>query len=335
MSKGISKLAGNSNIAAVKSALSNLDKCVSELADLADACEGPAVMAISMVPNVGSVVGFVCAQAANMVAKFRSVQDRVTSGLAIANSISTAAVDVRFAQLKFSVGGAVKQVAKTADKAGNAVAKTATNTAATVAKVADKAVTAVVKTATTVGKVLASLGNPIDMALEQVLIYTSSLHTISPLCHLSSPVPQAGLPTLKELTKCVECTLPVAKGLKKLAGRPSKATVASVLDSLRSCMNKLDDVASKCEGPAVMAIVSVPTIGQVVAVACAMASSMVEKYDHRCARFLSHRAVVASQHGQVFVFHRSHLARNFCWRCRRGSVQCIQIVWYATSSVGS
>lgn len=182
MSKGISKLAGNSNIAAVKSALSNLDKCVSELADLADACEGPAVMAISMVPNVGSVVGFVCAQAANMVAKFRSVQDRVTSGLAIANSISTAAVDVRFAQLKFSVGGAVKQVAKTADKAGNAVAKTATNTAATVAKVADKAVTAVVKTATTVGKVLASLGNPIDMALEQVLILAA--HHQSPLSSL-------------------------------------------------------------------------------------------------------------------------------------------------------
>ena len=159
MSKGISKLAGNSNIAAVKSALSNLDKCVGELADLADACEGPAVMAISMVPNVGSVVGFVCAQAANMVAKFRSVQDRVTSGLAIANSISTAATNVRFAQLKFSIGGAVKQVAKTADKAGDAVAK-----------VADKAVTAVVKTATAVGKVLASLGNPIDMALEQVLV---------------------------------------------------------------------------------------------------------------------------------------------------------------------
>ena len=64
----------------------------------------------------------------------------------------------------------MKQVAKTADKAGSAVAKTATNTAATVAKVADKAVTAVVKTATAVGKVLASLGNPIDMALEQVLV---------------------------------------------------------------------------------------------------------------------------------------------------------------------
>ena len=83
-------------------------------------------------------------------------------------------------------------------------------------------------------------------------------------------------------------------------------------------MKKLDDVASKCEGPAVMAIISVPTIGQVVAVACSMASSMVEKYDYR-ARFLIHR-VVASQHGQVFVFHGSHLTWNFCWRCRRGSV---------------
>ncbi len=143
-----------------------MNKCVGELADLADACEGPAVMAISMVPNVGSVVGFVCAQAANMVAKFRSVQDRVTSGLSIVNSVSTVAVDARFTKLKFSIGGAVKQVSKVADKANTAVVKTV----ATVTKVAEKAATAVVKTATSVGKVLASLGNPIDLALQQVII---------------------------------------------------------------------------------------------------------------------------------------------------------------------
>ena len=159
VSSGISKLAGNANIASVKAALSNLDKCVGELAALADACEGPAVMAISMVPNVGSVVGFVCAQAASMVAKFRSVQDRVNSGLSIVNSVSTAAVAGRHVRLGFSIGGAVK-------KAGNAVQKTTQ----TVAKVADKAVTAVVKTAEAVGKVLASLANPIDMALAQVHI---------------------------------------------------------------------------------------------------------------------------------------------------------------------
>ena len=88
---------------------------------------------------------------------------------------------------------------------------------------------------------------------------------------------QAGLPTLSELTKCVECTLPVAKGLKKLAGKPSKATIAAVLDSLKKCMNKLEDVADKCENPAVMVISSINSIGPVVALACSMASSMVEK----------------------------------------------------------
>ena len=91
--------------------------------------------------------------------------------------------------------------------------------------------------------------------------------------------PVDGLPTLTELTKCVECTLPVAKGLKKLVGSRSLAAAAPVLDSLKSCMNKLADVAEKCEGPAAMAISAVPTVGQVVAVACSMASSMVEKYD--------------------------------------------------------
>ncbi len=160
MSKGISKLAGNANIASVKTALSNLDKCVGELADLADSCEGPAVMAISLVPNVGSVVGFVCSQASSMVAKFRSIQDRVNSGLSIVNSISTAAVEGRHVRLSFSIKGTMKNVAKGADKAVTAVAKTA-----------DKAATAVVKTAQAVGKVLASLANPIDMALNQVFVY--------------------------------------------------------------------------------------------------------------------------------------------------------------------
>jgi hypothetical protein len=65
--------------------------------------------------------------------------------------------------------------------------------------------------------------------------------------------------------------------LKKLVGKPSKSTVAAVIDSLKKCMQKLEDVAEKCEGPAVMVISSVPTIGQVVALSCSMASSMVEK----------------------------------------------------------
>ena len=158
VSSGISKLAGNANIASVKAALSSVDKCVGQLATLADACDGPAVMAISMVPNVGSVVGFVCAQAASMVAKFRSVQDRVNSGLSIMNSMSTAAVEGRFARLAFSVGNVVK-------KADSAVQKTTQ----TVAKVADKAGAAVVNAAEVVGKTLASLANPIDLALTQVL----------------------------------------------------------------------------------------------------------------------------------------------------------------------
>jgi hypothetical protein len=95
-----------------------------------------------------------------MVAKFRSIQDRVNSGLSIVNSISTAAVEGRFVRLSFSIKGTIKNVAKGADKAVTAVAKTA-----------DKAVTAVVKTAQAVGKVLASLANPIDMALNQVFVY--------------------------------------------------------------------------------------------------------------------------------------------------------------------
>ncbi len=170
VSKGISKLAGNANIASVKTSLSKLDKCVGELADLADSCEGPAVMAISMVPNVGSVVGFVCSQASSMVAKFRSIQDRVNSGLSIANSISTAAAEGRFVRLKFSIKSTIKNVAKGADKTVTAVAKTADKAATAVVKTADKAATAVVKTAQAVGKVLASLANPIDMALNQVFV---------------------------------------------------------------------------------------------------------------------------------------------------------------------
>ncbi len=166
VSKGIVKLAkANANIASVKSALSKLDKCVGKLAGLADACDGPAVMAISMVPNVGSVVGFVCAQAASMVGKFRSVQDRVNSGLAIAdtfsNAVSTAEVEqhhVRLTQLALSIkkiGGAVKKVA------GN-VEKVTSNVASKVEKVASD-----------VGKVLASLGNPIDMVLNKVSAHQS------------------------------------------------------------------------------------------------------------------------------------------------------------------
>ncbi len=172
VSKGIAKLAkANANIASVKSALSKLDKCVGKLAGLADACDGPAVMAISMVPNVGSVVGFVCAQAASMVGKFRSVQDRVNSGLAIANAfsidVSTAEVEpnhVRLTQLNLSIkkiGSAVKKVA------GNVVEKVASkveNVASNVEKVASK----VEKVASNVAKVLVSIGNPIDMVLNKV-----------------------------------------------------------------------------------------------------------------------------------------------------------------------
>ncbi len=88
---------------------------------------------------------------------------------------------------------------------------------------------------------------------------------------------QAGLPTCAELTKVVACSLPVAKGLKKLAGKPSKATITAVLDSLKKCMNKIEDVADKCENPAVMVSSSTPMVGPVVALACSMASAMVEK----------------------------------------------------------
>jgi hypothetical protein len=172
VSKGIAKLAkANANIATVKSALSKLDKCVDKLAGLADACDGPAVMAISMVPNVGSVVGFVCAQAASMVGKFRSVQDRVNSGLAIAdtlsNAVSTAEVEphhVRLTQLALSIkkiGGAVQKVASKVEKVTN-------NVASNVQKVASNVASKVEKVASNVGKVLASLGNPIDMVLNKV-----------------------------------------------------------------------------------------------------------------------------------------------------------------------
>jgi methyl-accepting chemotaxis protein len=171
VSKGIAKLAkANANIATVKSALSKLDKCVDKLAALADACDGPAVMAISMVPNVGSVVGFVCAQAASMVGKFRSVQDRVNSGLAIAdtlsNAVSTAEVEphhVRLTQLALSIkkiGGAVQKVASKVEKVTN-------NVASNVEKVASNVASKVEKVASNVGKVLASLGNPIDMVLNK------------------------------------------------------------------------------------------------------------------------------------------------------------------------
>ena len=134
----------------------------------------------------------------------------------------------------------------------------------------------------------------------------------------SSFTTQAGLPTLTELTKCVECTMPVAKGLKKLAGRPSKAAVASVLDSLKSCMKKLADVASKCEGPAVMGISAIPTVGQVVALSCSMASSMVEKYDSRAP--VKYHLALVSQREQVLILLGSYLTWNFRRRRHRVGV---------------
>ena len=185
VSKGIAKLAkANADIATVKSALSKLDKCAGQLAGLADACEGPAVMALSMVPNVGSVVGFVCAQASSMVGKFRSVQDRVNSGLSIENSVSSAvsteeveSSHVRLTQLGLSIkklGSAVKNVA------GN-VAKVATSSAVTnvvnnVAKVATNVASKVEDVANKAGDVLKSLGNPIDIVLNKVFVCACPSH---------------------------------------------------------------------------------------------------------------------------------------------------------------
>jgi hypothetical protein len=149
----------------VKSALTKLNKCVGQLAGLADACDGPAVMAISMVPNVGSVVGFVCAQAASMVAKFRSVEDRVNSGLAVVAKLAKASDTPTILSIKEQRHVRLTQLALSIKKIGNAVKETTK----TVAKVASKAGAAVVSAAKVVGKAVSSLANPIDIVLEKVV----------------------------------------------------------------------------------------------------------------------------------------------------------------------
>jgi hypothetical protein len=88
VAKGIVKLVGSRDLASLRSALGYLEPCAGSLEVLSDACMGPAVMAISLIPKIGNIIGFVCTQSSNIVAKFRSAQQRVDSGLAVVASES-------------------------------------------------------------------------------------------------------------------------------------------------------------------------------------------------------------------------------------------------------
>ena len=88
VAKGIVKLVGSRDLTSLRSALAYLEPCAGSLEVLSDACMGPAVMAISLIPKIGNIIGFVCTQSSNIVAKFRSAQQRVDSGLAVVASDS-------------------------------------------------------------------------------------------------------------------------------------------------------------------------------------------------------------------------------------------------------
>lgn len=171
ISKGIAKLANNADIASVKSALSKLDNCVGQLEGLVESCNGPAVMALSMIPNVGGTVGFVCAQASSMVGKFRSVSDRINNGFSIVSSVSQAVSTdevesrhVRLTQLAISIKKIGSAVKKVADKSKDV----ATDVANKAAKVASNVASKTVDVAKDAVDVLKSLGNPIDILLMKV-----------------------------------------------------------------------------------------------------------------------------------------------------------------------
>jgi histone H3/H4 len=183
----------------VKSALSKLDNCVGQLEGLVESCEGPAVMALSMIPNVGSVVGFVCAQASSMVGNFRLVSDRINNGFSIVSSVSHAvSMDevesrhVRLTQLKEkdkdkgisikNIGNAVKKVAdKVEEKIPDKIKDVATDVANKAANVASDVASKTVDVAKDAGDALKSLGNPIDIILNKVFGCPSRLISHSPL----------------------------------------------------------------------------------------------------------------------------------------------------------
>ena len=51
--------------------VSRFHRCAEKMSGLADQCESsPSLMALAMVPNIGSFVSFVCAQAAALVEKW-------------------------------------------------------------------------------------------------------------------------------------------------------------------------------------------------------------------------------------------------------------------------
>ena len=67
--QGLVKLVKKPNKAVVVEVIQSLSVCMKSLGKLADSCEGPAVMAITLVPVVGPMVGVACAITSSMVEK--------------------------------------------------------------------------------------------------------------------------------------------------------------------------------------------------------------------------------------------------------------------------
>lgn len=71
LTKGMKTLASGPSASKMSSTFATLDKCAERLSDLADQCQSsPSLMALAMVPNVGSFVSFVCGQAAALAEKY-------------------------------------------------------------------------------------------------------------------------------------------------------------------------------------------------------------------------------------------------------------------------
>jgi hypothetical protein len=67
--QGLVKIVKKPSKAAVLEVIQSLSVCMKSLGKLADSCEGPAVMAITLVPVVGPMVGVACAVTSSMVEK--------------------------------------------------------------------------------------------------------------------------------------------------------------------------------------------------------------------------------------------------------------------------
>ena len=240
------------------SALKTIDKCMTNMADIADKCQSsPGMLALAAVPKVGTMVSYVCGLVSKMVEKYMFVKEHVEKSMSgtYQCSLSAEAVDAH-AQL-FLAAHAVRHPSEPV-----------VSYHALLRQLQD----------TDVSELLAEEGVK-HPQLDALLAIKSELGGANPVEKIIDKLlKKAQLPTLKDLVKIVKCIQPVGKGLKKLMGKPSISAANAVFKTMDGCMCKLDKLSQQCEGPGVMIISTQDPVGQVVGYVCAMASKAVAKY---------------------------------------------------------